>query len=236
MSHSIVQTIRNSFASMQNEAIQMSNCRFFKEPIQTYGIRSLDIEKIAKQYKTHIQKCNKQIVFDICKDLWHSGYIEEGFVACHFTQYIQKKLDADDMYIFSEWIDTYISNWATCDTFCNHTIGDLLQNFPEILPHIKQWVHSNNMWKRRASAVSLILPARRGLYKETVFEIAEILLHDSEDLVQKGYGWMLKETSKPYCNDVFNFIMKHKHSMPRTALRYAIEKMPPELRSKAMEK
>jgi hypothetical protein len=66
MSHSIVQTIRNSFASMQNEAIQMSNCRFFKEPIQTYGIRSLDIEKIAKQYKTHIQKCNKQIVFDIC--------------------------------------------------------------------------------------------------------------------------------------------------------------------------
>jgi 3-methyladenine DNA glycosylase AlkD len=55
-------------------------------------------------------------------------------------------------------------------------------------------------------------------------------------MVQKGYGWMLKEASKPHQKEVFDFVMMHKSVMPRTALRYAIEKMPPELKVRAMEK
>ncbi len=92
------------------------------------------------------------------------------------------------------------------------------------------------MWVRRASAVSLIVPARRGKFLKEIFEIADILLHDKEDLVQKGYGWMLKVTSQAHLNEVFNYVMDRKATMPRTALRYAIEKMPPELKAKAMER
>ena len=59
---------------------------------------------------------------------------------------------------------------------------------------------------------------------------------DRDDMVQKGYGWMLKEASKPHQRQVFDFVMSHKAVMPRTALRYAIEKMPQDLRAQAMEK
>ena len=59
---------------------------------------------------------------------------------------------------------------------------------------------------------------------------------DEEDLVQKGYGWMLKEASKKHREEVFEYIMRRKSEMPRTALRYAIEKMPEDLRRKAMER
>jgi 3-methyladenine DNA glycosylase AlkD len=59
---------------------------------------------------------------------------------------------------------------------------------------------------------------------------------DRDDMVQKGYGWMLKEASKPYQKEVFDFVMRNKAVMPRTALRYAIEKMPADLRAKAMER
>jgi len=66
--------------------------------------------------------------------------------------------------------------------------------------------------------------------------IADILLTDKDDMVQKGYGWMLKEASKPYRKAVFDYVVKHKTVMPRTALRYAIELMPPEMRAEAMSK
>lgn len=89
---------------------------------------------------------------------------------------------------------------------------------------------------RRASAVTLIIPARRGLFLPDIFEIADILLLDKDDLVQKGYGWMLKAASEAHQVEVFNYVMSKKSIMPRTSLRYAIEKMPKDLRTKAMEK
>jgi 3-methyladenine DNA glycosylase AlkD len=66
--------------------------------------------------------------------------------------------------------------------------------------------------------------------------IANILLLDRDDLVQKGYGWMLKEASRKNQKEVFDYIIKHKKTMSRTALRYAIEKMPEELKREAMAK
>jgi 3-methyladenine DNA glycosylase AlkD len=89
---------------------------------------------------------------------------------------------------------------------------------------------------KRAAAVSLIVPARRGKFLPDIVEIADILLTDRDDMVQKGYGWMLKAASQSHQQEVFNYVMRNKAVMPRTALRYAIEKMPQELRKQAMEK
>ena len=71
---------------------------------------------------------------------------------------------------------------------------------------------------------------------EGIFEIADGLLTDRDDLVQKGYGWMLKAAAESHRLEVFGFVLRHKTTMPRTALRYAIEKMPPDLKRRAMEK
>jgi len=101
---------------------------------------------------------------------------------------------------------------------------------------LKKWAKSNNRWVKRASAVTLIIPARRGKFLKDIFEIADILLLDNDDLVRKGYGWMLKVASETHQKEVFNYVMRNKTRMPRTALRYAIEKMPDTLRKMAMEK
>ena len=89
---------------------------------------------------------------------------------------------------------------------------------------------------RRAAAVTLIIPARKGLFLNDIFEIAELLLADKDDLVQKGYGWMLKAASQAYQTEVLDFVIKYKTTMPRTALRYAIEKMPQEMKAQAMKR
>jgi 3-methyladenine DNA glycosylase AlkD len=108
--------------------------------------------------------------------------------------------------------------------------------YPEFLSKLKEFAHSENRWVKRAAAVSLIVPARKSLFLNDIFEIADILQMDSDDLVQKGYGWMLKSASQAHQQAVFEYVMSKKAVMPRTALRYAIEKMPEELKKRAMQK
>ena len=69
-----------------------------------------------------------------------------------------------------------------------------------------------------------------------IFEIAEILITDTDDMVRKGYGWMLKAASQAHQDKVFDFVMNHRTIMPRTSLRYAVEKMPADLKLRAMAK
>jgi 3-methyladenine DNA glycosylase AlkD len=106
--------------------------------------------------------------------------------------------------------------------------------YPEYIGRLKEFTRSGKRWTRRAAAVSLIVPARKGLFLNDILEIAGKLLLDKDDMVQKGYGWMLKVASMAHREEIFGFVMEHKQIMPRTALRYAIEKMPAELKALAM--
>jgi len=108
--------------------------------------------------------------------------------------------------------------------------------YPAFIEELKEWTQSKNRWLRRAAAVSLIVPAKKGHFLKDVFEITDQLLLDEDDLVQKGYGWLLKVTSHLHQKEVFDYVMKNKENMPRTALRYAIEKMPQFLRLEAMKR
>ena len=178
----------------------------------------------------------KSDIFGLCDKLWQSGYIEESFIACKWSYFIHKDYEPGDFEIFKGWIDTYVNNWASCDTLCNHTMGAFIEMYPKYLSRLKQFTHSDNRWMRRASAVSLIIPARKGKFLNEIFEIADRLLVNEDDMVQKGYGWMLKVASQLHQQEVFDYVMKQKSIMPRTALRYAIEKMPKEMKAVAMEK
>jgi 3-methyladenine DNA glycosylase AlkD len=219
-----------------SEANRQTAQRFFKHEIQVYGVRSADVELIGKEVSGWIKNWTKEEVFTLAESLWKSGMLEETFLACRFSLSVYKKYEPEDIILFKGWIDKYIKNWASCDTFCNHTIGKMLIAFPEVRPEVISWSNSSNLWLRRASAVSYILPARKGMYLDDIFIIADVLLLDREDMVQKGYGWMLKVASASYLHEVFQFVISRKKTMPRTALRYAIEKMPAELKMEAMLK
>ena len=108
--------------------------------------------------------------------------------------------------------------------------------YPEYIIQLNRFAASENRWLRRSAAVSLIIPAKKGLFLTDILKIADRLLTDKDDLVQKGAGWMLKAASRTHQQEIFDFVMKNKNTMPRTALRYAIEKMPEEMKKRAMER
>jgi 3-methyladenine DNA glycosylase AlkD len=232
----IVEKVRRELREASDEKTRQTGLRYFKEEVKLYGIRSKTVSEIAKANYSLIRTAGKTVILDLCDSLWKSGMTEESFVACAWSEKLAATLVPADFAVLEKWVHNYVTNWASCDTLCNHTIGDFIQKYPEYIAELKKWARHENRWVKRASAVSLIIPARRGKFLDDIFEIADILLLDPDDMVQKGYGWMLKEASKPYQKEVFDYVLRHKSVMPRTALRYAIEKMPPVMRASAMSK
>jgi 3-methyladenine DNA glycosylase AlkD len=233
---SIVERIRAELKENIDEKTISNSKRFFKEEIIFYGVNTALVGKIAKSYWKQIEHLPKEEIFALCEKLYSSDYMEEAFIVSYWGEKFSPFLQEQDITIFERWIESYINNWAKCDGFCNHALGDYFQLYPHQVTILYQWAQSHNRWMRRASAVSLILPARKGMFLEDVFKICDILLLDKDDLVQKGYGWLLKEESRKHQEEVFNYVTTHKQHMPRTALRYAIELMPEKLRKMAMTK
>lgn len=232
----IVELVRKRLIENSDEKTKAGSKRYFKEQIETYGVKSAVVGQISKEIYSQITDFSKDEIFELCEELWKSGILEESFIACNWSYAVRKQFIESDFSIFERWVNHYVSNWASCDTFCNHTIGAFLQLYPQFAQKMKEWTHSHNRWVKRASAVSFILPARKGLFKEDIFDIANNLLLDTDDMVQKGYGWMLKSLADSYEDEVFQYVLSKRAVMPRTALRYAIEKMPPDKKQEAMKR
>jgi 3-methyladenine DNA glycosylase AlkD len=234
--NNILSQIRADLKENADEKTKQSAQRYFKEQAKFYGVKTEIVGKIAKRHWLYVKVLDKPSIFKLCEELYRSDYTEDALIVAFWLPNYIKNLEPADLAIFKCWIERYINNWAKCDGFCNHTIGDLIQKYPKSVEEVKSWTRSMNRWLKRASAVSLIVPAKKGLFLQDALEICDVLLTDRDDMVQKGYGWLLKEESRKHLKEVYNYVIKNRKIMPRTALRYAIELMPKELKVEAMRK
>jgi 3-methyladenine DNA glycosylase AlkD len=131
------------------------------------------------------------------------------------------------LHVYKRWLsDNHSANWATTDAICGALIGPLLVRHPQLAPRLRTWVRDRNIWVRRAAAVGLIPSLRRGRAHDLAYEIARTLHDDKEDLIQKAVGWMLREAGKVDEPRLERYLRKHGPAIPRTTLRYAIERFP----------
>jgi len=232
----VIRKIREELEANRDEAASRSFPRFFREEVKYYGVKTGTVTKIARKYWIEVRLRTRAEIFDLCEELYRSGYTEEAFIVSAWVPELEDRFEPGDITIFRHWIDAYITNWAACDSFCNHAVGDFIMKYPASVAELKRWTRSGNRWMRRAAAVSLIVPAKRGKFLADVLEIADLLLTDPDNMVQKGYGWLLKEASRLHREEVYSFVIRHKKVMPRTALRYAIDLMPKDMKAEAMKK
>jgi 3-methyladenine DNA glycosylase AlkD len=129
--------------------------------------------------------------------------------------------------IWKRWLaENHSANWATTDAICGALIGPLMLEHPELAVRLAGWSRDRNMWVRRASIVGLIPLARRGHSLDLVYGIAKRLHADQEDLIQKAVGWALREAGKTDPARLERYLRAHGAAIPRTTLRYAIERFP----------
>lgn len=219
-----------------NQAIMSQ--RFFKEPVKTYGLRANTIRSLAKELYERIKPQWKAEDVIILGDiLLPNPYVEAKAVVALLLQRFKRDLPKSLFFKIENWLSSdYLDNWAAVDNLCPDVVGSLLLKFPELRDRILEWPCSSNKWLRRAAAVSFILIARKGMMLDTVYKIPPLLFEDDEDLVQKANGWLLKEAGKTDSCRLEDFLLEHGPNIPRTTLRYAIEKFSADERKQILGK
>jgi 3-methyladenine DNA glycosylase AlkD len=129
--------------------------------------------------------------------------------------------------VFKRWLaDDLAANWATTDSLCGSLIAPLLLANPALVQSIRPWTRHRNFWVRRASAVSLVRHAARGAALDDVYDVATALQDDPADLIHKAVGWLLREAGRTDAGRLERYLLEHGASIPRTTVRYAIERFP----------
>ncbi len=129
--------------------------------------------------------------------------------------------------VLKGWLaDGLAANWATTDSLCGALLGPLVVRHPALADRLGSWTRHRSLWVRRASVVGLISSARKGQALDRLYHNAERLHGDGHDLIQKAVGWSLREAGKTDMPRLERYLRSHGRSIPRTTVRYAIERFP----------
>ncbi len=212
--------------------------KYFKGTINNLGVTLPKIQAIEKQLCKELPKTwNVDDAMRLCGVLMSMRIFETTLFASFCLDRFSDLLGEAELCRIERWLEAdYCDNWAAVDTLCNHAVGTLIQQHRHLAERVKRWAYSTNRWVRRASAVTFVLTLRQGLFLDAAYEIAEVLIQDkTDDLVQKGNGWMLREAGITDPERLERFLLKQGPDIPRTTVRYAIEKFPPEKRKELLE-
>jgi len=202
--------------------------RYFKEQVSIYGLSAEEIRRIAADLYEEVRRdWTLQQATELCEILLPNKYAEaKGVATAIFLRY-NRDFGRPVFAQVKRWLArNYCDNWAAVDSLCPDSLGVLLEKHPVLIRQIMGWTSSPNRWVKRASAVSFIRLARRGKNLEAVYQVAKRLMAVEDDLIEKANGWLLREAGKTDMARLEKFLRRHGATVPRTTLRYAIERFP----------
>lgn len=221
-----VRTTRRKLRSLADPVVAKSSLRFFKNGPGEYGegdhflgLRVPDLRKIVKDVAPESSPQEAE-------SFLHSPYHEERLFALFlWVRLFQRGDESVRTEIYERYLanTTTINNWDLVDSSAYFIVGPFIEEKDRgVLYHLAE---SDDLWERRIAMLSTLHFIRKHDFVDAL-KLAEILMVDSEDLIHKATGWMLREVGNRDLDAELVFLDKHHLEMPRTMLRYAVEKFP----------
>lgn len=234
-----LQTITKTIRSHANPERAAFSQRFFRTAPGQYGHGDIFLGGLTVPAQRQIAKQFTDLPWSDLQTLITSKYHEERTISLMILTFqYQQATKQNDSKTQQKIIKFYlastahINNWDLVDLSCYKILGHYLFHHPEQAEStLLKLANSKLLWDKRIAMVSTYFFIKQKSFKLPL-KIAEILLHDQHDLMHKAVGWMLRELGKMDQKTLDQFLKKHYQNMPRTALRYAIEKYPPNIRQK----
>jgi 3-methyladenine DNA glycosylase AlkD len=209
---------------------------FFKDKIKSHGWYTADLRRAAVGFRRELRK-NSGIEFliEVADELFRGRVLEEKVAAVFLLEKLDGEFGAREFKRFEAWLDR-ISSWADHDGLVHYLIAPMVAGEPARTKSVFRWAKSTNRWHRRAACVALIRGARARMFFAEITELSDLLLTDEDDMVQKGLGWLLRETAKYDPKKTVPYLMKIRKSAPRLVLRTACEKLPAAAKKKILDR
>lgn len=204
--------------------------RFFKpwERVYTLGLRSAEIRALARELNQDVCKTwSVQDAVAFADRMLRGRTFESRSIGLIVLSKFHRQFDAGILGHARRWLAAgRLDNWAMTDLLCMEVLDPLLRRQPQLAQRMRPWTRARSLWLRRAAAAALTGPARHGLALDEAYRTARALRGDSEDLIHKATGGMLREAGRTDRPRLEQWLRKNGHTLPRTALRYAIERFP----------
>jgi 3-methyladenine DNA glycosylase AlkD len=208
---------------------------FFKEEIKSRGWYTAELRKVAWRFRRTIQR-EKGLDFlvQVADKLFSGKVLEEKVFAVLMLEKVVNQLGDSEFKLFESWLSR-ITSWADHDGLVHYLIAPMVAAKPERVARVFRWAKSRNRWHRRAACVALIQGARRKMFFPQITRVSNQLLADQDDMVQKGLGWLLRETAKADAKRTVPYLMKIRGKAPRLVLRTACETLPARVRARVLD-
>jgi 3-methyladenine DNA glycosylase AlkD len=208
---------------------------FFKEAIKSRGWYTADLRGAARSVRREIRKeFGLEFLVKVADELFSGRVLEEKIVAVFLLERLDAEFGDAEFKRFESWLDR-IGSWADHDGLVHYLISPMVAAKPTRANHAFRWAKSPNRWHRRAACVALIRGARAQMFFPQITKLSDSLLADQDDMVQKGLGWLLRETAKFDPKRTVPYLMKIRAHAPRLVLRTACETLPAETKKKILK-
>jgi 3-methyladenine DNA glycosylase AlkD len=209
---------------------------FFKEEIKSHGWYTAALRKAAGQIRRELaREQGSDFVVKVADQLFSGRNLEEKVFAVFLLEKQTKTLGDKEFQRLASWLDR-VSSWADHDALVHDVLAPMVAAEPVRCRQVFLWAKSRNRWRRRAACVVLIRGAREHLFFREIVQLSNQLLNDKDDMVQKGLGWLLRETAKADPKRAVPYLMKIREKAPRLVLRTACETLPPGARKRILRK
>jgi len=208
---------------------------WFKEEVESRGWYTADLRRAMRQCRRAIlREHGLDFLVRVADQLFSGRVLEEKAAAVLLLENLDSKFGDREFRLFETWLGR-ISNWADHDGLVHYLISPLVARKALRTRDVFRWSQSPDRWHRRAACVALIRGTRRKLFFPEIVRLANLLLDDDDDMVQKGLGWLLRETAKFDARRTLPYLMEIRDRAPRLVLRTACETLPVPLKKKVLE-
>ncbi len=219
-----------------NKAKAASYQRYFKESVNYFGLGAQGIRQIKQDLIAQIEESwTIEDAVRFCRAMIRDPHMESKGIGFQIVAHFVPEAPPELLTEIKRWLDRSCDNWGLVDNLAPSVLAPLLDLHPDLIPEVVSWTDSPNQWVRRGAAVAFVPLVSKKKYLTTAYQIATRLFDDKEDLLHKAVGWLLREAGKQDMERLEQFLLKHSSKIPRTTVRYAIERFPKSDRKRLLE-
>ena len=231
----LVQAARKGLQAAASEKTSAELKRANPGPLNCYGVRGSEVHRIGMELARQARSGGLALALEVADPLWRSGNLEEGMLAEQLVSAMARHIGGGEFDRFNQWVDS-LTTEANTDGLASHLVSRALAAKPSLVARLLEWTSSSSRWRRRAAVVAFAPLVREGRFLSDALSVAERLMRDTDEMVQRGVGLLLLEASRLKPERVVEFLQPWKHQSSRELLRQAVARMSPAHRSAVLDR